>query len=165
MMSLNDVMNICSTILVGKPLCMCRRTAMVHLCTCQHPCQITICYESLVWFGFLSSHFQTHFRACDTHTHTHIYIYIYINVFLYMYSCLCVYGPNLGFVICILHCLAYYTMYILCKFQIIYNTFQNTKLFVLHFFFKLTVNQTLQISGTVCAFIFKNVEYYLIHLV
>ena len=47
MTSFNDVTIICSTILVGKPLHMHRRTAMVCLHTCQHPHQITIYYESL----------------------------------------------------------------------------------------------------------------------
>ena len=47
MTSFNDVTNVCSTILVGKPLHMHRRTAMIHLHTCQHPHQITVYYRSL----------------------------------------------------------------------------------------------------------------------
>ena len=37
-----DVMIVCSIILVGKPLHMCRQSAMVRLHFCQHPCQLTI---------------------------------------------------------------------------------------------------------------------------
>ena len=45
-MSYRDVMILCSDFLVGKPLCMCIRTAMVHLHICQHPHQNPKYYES-----------------------------------------------------------------------------------------------------------------------
>ena len=35
--SSNDITIICSINLAGKPLHMCRRTAIIHLCICQHP--------------------------------------------------------------------------------------------------------------------------------
>ena len=47
MTSFNDVMNVCSTILAGKPLHIHRRTARVCLHTRWHPCQITVYYKSL----------------------------------------------------------------------------------------------------------------------
>ena len=42
MTSPHDVMIVCSIILVGKPLHMCRLSAMVHLHFCQHQHQLTI---------------------------------------------------------------------------------------------------------------------------
>ena len=46
MMSYQDVMIICSDLPVGKPLCMCRRTGMVHLHIHRHPCRNPKYYES-----------------------------------------------------------------------------------------------------------------------
>ena len=37
--SFYDIMIICSTFSMGKPLCMCRGNAIVHPCICQHHCQ------------------------------------------------------------------------------------------------------------------------------
>ena len=70
MTSYNDVTIVCSINLVGKPLHMCRRTAIAHLHTCQHPCQIN---QKLWRFQTSLSLFQTLFHACD--------IYIYIHIF------------------------------------------------------------------------------------
>ena len=63
MMSSNDVMIICSINLVGKLLCMHRRTVIFCLCICQHPCQINQKWQR---FQTSSSFFWTLFRACDT---------------------------------------------------------------------------------------------------
>ena len=42
----HDVMIICSVLPVGKPLCMCIGTTLVHLHICWHPCQNPKYYES-----------------------------------------------------------------------------------------------------------------------
>ena len=52
-MSLNDVMIVCSPLLAGKTLHMCRRAILVCLFTCQYPHQL-----------FFYSY--TQFQACDT---------------------------------------------------------------------------------------------------
>ena len=52
--SLNDVMIVCSVILAGKPLCMCRRSANGRLHTCRHPCQLTVLTESTECHHFIS---------------------------------------------------------------------------------------------------------------
>ena len=54
MMSVNDVTIVCSIILVGKPLHMCRQSANGHLHTCQHPCQLTVLTESTKCHHFVS---------------------------------------------------------------------------------------------------------------
>ena len=68
MMSPRDVMIVCSIILAGKPLHMCRQSAMVRLCFCQHPRQLTILTESLECHCFVS---EPIFVSV-----TYIYIYI-----------------------------------------------------------------------------------------
>ena len=104
MMSNSDVTIVCSPILVGKPLCMYRRTAMVCLCICRHPHQITICYESTVKFSFSSSHFQTHFHTCD--------IYIYIREMNPPWS---IKHRGLAYC-CTLHIYIYITSVMVCQF-------------------------------------------------
>ena len=42
----HDVMIVCSDLPAEKPLHMCIRTAMVHLCICRHPCWNLKCYKS-----------------------------------------------------------------------------------------------------------------------
>ena len=54
MMSPRDVTIVCSIILAGKPLHMHRRSAMVHLHFCQHPCQLTVLTKSLECRHFIS---------------------------------------------------------------------------------------------------------------
>ena len=56
-------MIICSINLMGKPLCMCTRTAIVCLYTHRHPCQIN---RKLWRLQTSLSLFQTLFLACDT---------------------------------------------------------------------------------------------------
>ena len=46
MMSLHDIMIICSDLPVGKPLHMCIGTAMVSLHICRHPCWNPKYYKS-----------------------------------------------------------------------------------------------------------------------
>ena len=53
-MSFYDVTIVCSIILAGKPLHMCRQTADGHLHTCWHPCQLTISNESTKCHCFIS---------------------------------------------------------------------------------------------------------------
>ena len=50
----NDVTIVCSVILVGKPLHMCRQSADGCLCTRWHPCQLTILTESMKCRHFIS---------------------------------------------------------------------------------------------------------------
>ena len=54
MTSPHDVMIVCSIILAGKPLCMHRQSAMVHLCFHQHPHQLTVLTESSECHRFVS---------------------------------------------------------------------------------------------------------------
>ena len=54
MMLFNDVMIVCSIILVGKPLHMHRRSADGHLHTCLHPHQLTVLTESTKCHHFVS---------------------------------------------------------------------------------------------------------------
>ena len=68
-MSFYDVTIVCSIILAGKPLHMCRQTANGCLHTCRHPCQLTTLTESMKC-RFIS---EPIFMPV-----TYIYIYIYI---------------------------------------------------------------------------------------
>ena len=54
MMSPHDVMIVCSIILAGKPLHMCRRSAVVCLHFCRHPCQLTVSTKSSECHHFVS---------------------------------------------------------------------------------------------------------------
>ena len=76
MTSLNDIMIVCSIILVGKPLCMCRQSTNSCLHTHWHPCQLTVLTESTKCHRFVS---KPIFMPV-----TYIYIYIYVCV------CMCV---------------------------------------------------------------------------
>ena len=89
-MSFYDVMIICSIILAGKPLHMCGPTAMVHLHTCWHPCQITIYTESL------ESHhlFSKPIFMPVTYIYVYIYIYIYTYIYIYMGKIFVPYGKE-----------------------------------------------------------------------
>ena len=70
----NDVMIVCSIILVGKPLHMHRRSADGHLCTHWHACQLTILTESMKCHHFIS---KPVFMPVT-------YIYIYIPFYIYI---------------------------------------------------------------------------------
>ena len=75
-----DVTIVCSIILAGKPLCMCRQTANGHLHIHWHLCQLTIYTKSMKCHHFIS---KPRFCACDIYIY--IYIYIYIDIYIYIY--------------------------------------------------------------------------------
>ena len=53
-MLFNDITIVCSIILAGKPLHMCRQSADGRLHTCRHPHQLTILTESMKCHHFIS---------------------------------------------------------------------------------------------------------------
>ena len=71
-----DVMIVCSIILAGKPLCMCRQSAVVCLHFCQHPHQLTVLTKSSECRHFVS---EPIFVPVT-------YIYIYIEQCTYTYG-------------------------------------------------------------------------------
>ena len=95
-MSLNDIMIVCSPFLAGKTFHMHSKVTLIHLHICWHPCQSFLTAISAM--HELSSICKPNFRACDTcdntcllmtmHTYLHVYtcIYVHINIHLYMHT-------------------------------------------------------------------------------